>query len=742
MQLLKTEQSSASLQLIDLGKYLILLRKNWFKIASFSLLVTALVVLIVFSMTPKFQATAILMIEAETNKAVSIEEVVGIDSTKKEYYQTQFEILKSNQIAERVIEKLNLEDLAEFNSTLKPNTSILVTLKNLPLFQAYSVQESPTDSELRESIRQEAISTFSKQLTITPIRKTQLVKISFLSDNPQLAAQIANEVGKAYIESNVEARLAATKDASIWISNRLKELQSELLASETTLTDYLTREELIDDSGIDALASAEVSNLSERLAEVTDRRIEVESAYSSLRRGKNLDITTIASIPAISTHPQVVEIRKLQVTAEKNVRELALRYGPKHEKMLQAHAQLDSVKEQSKQLVGQLINGMGKELSSLRAQESLLSKELSRKKKEFQSLSVKKREYESLKREVETNRQVLNLFLTRQKETTATSDFQAANARFTDLARVPLSPIKPNKKLIIAMALVASFGFAVVLVFVLDAIRNTISSVKDFEERFGLVPLGGIPQVVNKRFKRENLDNSVFFDTEHLPFSESFRSIRTALTLNLMNSGKKRLAVTSSLPSEGKTTCSINLAMAFAKVENVILVDCDLRKPAVAERFGLKKYHQGLTNHLLLGTNLKECLIKDEASGLTVLPAGMLTPNPQELLSSEKFAKLLDKLEQHFDRVIVDTPPTLMVSDSMVISKLVGSIIVVLKANSTRVNSLKNTMARYISHDISIDGVIVNQVTSKTLKAEYGYGSYSKYGAYGTYGENHLAEQS
>lgn len=727
---------------LDLTKYLQLIKNNWFKITLFSALATALAILVVFSITPKYQATSILMIEAETTNAVSIEEVVGIDSNKKEYYQTQFEILKSYQIAERVIEELELELLPEFNPALTPDKSLLAKLKSMPLFQAYRGEENQRSSVVDEVVRQKALSIFASQLRISPIRNTQLVKISFTSEDPALAAQISNAVGEAYIQMNVESRLAATKNASVWISNRLEELEGELARSEQRLTDYLNQEQLIDDSGIDALASSEISNLSARLAEVNDRRIEVESAYSSIRRGKNLDVATIASIPTISTHPQVVEIRKLKVAVEKNVQELSLRYGPKHEKMQQARAQLDSIDKQSKELVNQLIKGMAKELSALKAQEQLLAKELSAKKGAFQSIAAKKQRYESLKREVETNRQVLGLFLTRQKETTATSDFQAANARFTDYARIPLFPIKPNKKMIVMAAFIGSIVFAIVLVLVTDAMRSTVASAKEFEERFGLVPLGSVPQIDSKRFKKKDLDNTVFFDGDMLPFSESIRSIRTALSLSTFNTGKKRLAITSSLPSEGKTTCSINLAMAFAKVEKVLLIDCDLRKPAVSERFGLKKYQQGLTNHLLMGTNLDECLITDEKSGVTILPAGMLTPNPQELLSSCKFKNLMATLEAKFDRIIIDTPPTLVVSDSMIISKLVGGVVIVAKANSTSVANIRNTFAKHIAHDITIDGVVVNQVSQRKLKEEYGYGGYGKYGAYGPYGENHLAEQS
>ncbi|MDG3088259.1 polysaccharide biosynthesis tyrosine autokinase [Vibrio hannami] len=724
MQQLLEENKTNSEEIIDLSHYFRVLKKSWLSIFLFAVLVTGIAVLVVLSITPKYTATATLLIEAQEKKVVSIEEVVGIDSSQAEYYLTQFEILKSNQIAEKVIQDLKIAELEEFNGSLSTEKSIVDEIKAIPLVASLlntDLNKAPSE----ESIRQSVLKAFKDNLVISPVRKTQLVKISFTSENPELAAKVANAIGYAYIDINLEARISTTEYASSWITTRLVELQDQLAASEKALSDFLVREKLIDDSGIQSLASQELANLTERLAEVRDRRIETESAYTALRSINVTDVASLSAIPSISSHPQVIAIREAEIDAVNEVNELSKRYGPKHDKMKAANAKLKSVQEQARSITKKLINGIGKELQAVRKQESLITQEINNRKGEFQEITVKKSKYEALKREVATNRNVLNVFLNRQKETTATSDFESANARFTDEALIPQEPSAPKKKLIVALAFVASLGFAVVMVFILDAMKNTIESVKNFEERFGLIPLGGIPQIKAKRFKKKPLDNTVFFDENEVSFSESIRSIRTSLMLAFMNKQHKRISVTSSLPAEGKTTVAINLAMSFAKVENVLLIDGDLRKPSVAERFGLKKYQQGLTNHLLMGTELQDCLFKDEQSGLTVLPAGMLTPNPQELLSSPKFAELLNTLEQQFDKIVIDTPPTLPVSDSLIISQLTNEALVVVKANSTKQDAIKKTMSKLISHNITIDGVVVNQVNSKAAQKEYGYGEYN-----------------
>lgn len=715
--------------IIEFGYYLRLIKKRLLSIILFSILISGLAVLTVLSLKPTFTATAILLIEAQQKKAVSIEEVVGIDASQKEYYLTQFEILKSNQIAEKVIKQLGLDQLEEFNHSLSEKQSFLTNIiHSFPVVAA--LLNANTDAQVsQESIRQNVLAAFRENLTIFPVRKTQLVKIKFTSQDPELAAKIANAVGFAYIDLNLEARLSTTKYATSWIGQRLVELKEQLASSEQAMSEFLVREQLIDDSGIDALASQELANLTKRLAEIRDRRIETEATYTALKATRITDVSSLSAIPSISSHPQVITIQEAEIHAVNEVERLSRRYGPKHDKMRAAQAKLDAVQQQAQQTTRKLINGIGKELQAVKKQEQLIQREIDQRKTEFQSITVKKSRFEALKREVETNRNILNVFLTREKETTATSDFEAANARFTDEALVPQEPSAPNKKLIVVGSFIASMLFAAIVVIAIDLVKNTVESVKGFEDKFGLVPLGSVPKVKAKRFKKQPLDRTVFFDEKEVGFNESIRSIRTSVMLAQMNGSKKRLAITSSLPSEGKTTLAVNLAMSFAKVGKTLLIDCDLRKSSVAERFGYKKHQQGLTNHLLMGTDLEDCLIVDEESGLTILPAGILTPNPQELLSSDMFEQLLTKLDGLFEKIVIDTPPTLPVSDSLILGQLAQQTLLVVKANATKEASISRTLSKLMTHKVAISGVVVNQVHAKVDRAEYGYG-YDEYSHY------------
>ncbi|CZF77495.1 GumC family protein [Grimontia marina] len=725
-------------QLIDIGYYIHLIKKRWLSISFFTLLCTAIAALVALSITPTYRATATLLIESQQAKAISIEEVVGIDSRANEYYLTQFEILKSNQVAQRVIDKLQLSQIEEFNPSITANSEpgfkeqFKDWLRSHPVIDSFfsSKKEMAIDPELeKEATNLKILKTFKSRLTISPIRKTQLVHISFDSQDPKLAAEIANAVGYAFIENNLESKLLATDKANGWLNERLTELKQSLNSSERALVEFLQRQELIDDSGIAALTSNELQNLTDRIAEATDRRTKTQALYNALKSSPNADIATLSANALISNHPQVRDIRLAESEAEKEVSQLSKRYGPKHDRMIQANARLKSVQRRAESLIYKLINGVEKELASAKEQEALLKQELLSKKEEFQSLSVVKSEYDALKREVESNAKLYDLFLTRQKETSATSDFSAANARFSDHALVPQNPFKPNRKLIVVIALVASMGFACVLVICLDAFNNTISSARDFENKLGLLPTGTLPLVKAKEYKRNHIDASVFSNSKFAAFQESIDSIRTSLYLSMPKTERKFLALSSSVPGEGKTTTAVNLAQSFASIEKVLLIDCDLRKPSVGMRFGLPNSHPGLTNILVMNASPDDCVASIDGTNLDVLPAGLIVANPQELLSGTSFHKLIEELAERYDRIIFDTPPILPVKDAFIVGKLTKGIVLILKANSTSKSVYKHTMSLFTKHQISIDGVVINQVP-QPKKGTHTYSEYSRY-AYG-----------
>ncbi|UTV30457.1 polysaccharide biosynthesis tyrosine autokinase [Photobacterium atrarenae] len=362
-----------------------------------------------------------------------------------------------------------------------------------------------------------------------------------------------------------------------------------------------------------------------------------------------------------------------------------------------------------KKLLTQLAKGLDKERQAALQQEASLNQALKDKKDEYQQLIIQEAKYDALKRDVESNRQLYNLFLNRQKETSATSDLKSTNARFSDYALPPLQPTKPQKAKTVAIATMTMMVLTILLAFMLESFRSTIEKPDEIEDKLNLQALGALPLIKPKNYRKKGLDAHLFFDSKQQGFTESVRTIRTSLRLQLMNHSGKRIAVTSSIPEEGKTTTSINLAIAMGTMEKVLLIDCDLRKPAIGKSFGLSKDHPGLINLLVMGEPLEACLYHDAQSGIDILTAGESTPSPQELLGSEQFAALLATLEAQYDRIVIDTPPALVVSDALIMGQQTGSVVMVVKAG-TKLNEVQAAIAKMTKHNIPIHGVVLNQV--------------------------------
>ncbi|WP_325891528.1 GumC family protein [Grimontia sp. NTOU-MAR1] len=725
MKLIEPNPASEPARL-DLKRYAGVILRYWLPIAVFVASVTLIATILILAITPVYRATATLLIESEANKAVSIEEVYTLDTSQKEYYQTQFEILRSNHIAEKVIDELGIANIREFNNEvgeLSGREKLLGFLYQIgPLQQFLPTPPSPSEMADDAAAREAVLNKFKSHLTIEPIRNTQLVHVHFGSIDPELAAKVANALGQAYIESNLEARLVATQTASFWITERLTELKDNLDAAELALTNFLKEEQLIELDDIDQLAGSELTNLSIRVNEARERRVAAQSLFDQL---KNNASGSLMTVPEISNHPQVRDVKNAETDAERRVSELAKRYGPKHDKMIQAQAQLDSVRERMYSVINNLAQGIEKELNSARQQERALAAELESKKSDYQNISAKRAQYESLKRDVDSNRQLYDLFLNRQKETTVAGDFDAVNARFTDRATIPQHPSSPQTGKLIVISAAFALLLGIVGAFLADAYRNTIEKPDDVEEKLGLQHLGFLPRVKAKRFKNAPLDHTIYLDPDEALFSESVRTIRTSILLTLTNSKRNVLAVTSSLPSEGKTTVAMSLAQSLAKMERTLLIDCDMRMPAIGQRYGLPRNQAGLSNVLVMGVPVTECIYHDGVTQLDILPAGLLPQNPQELLGSTKFSALINQLKQSYDRIILDTTPIQVVSDGLILGRLAGGMILVVKAEATTEKQVNRSISQLVRHDIAIDGVVLNQLSAKyaeeKYKLHYGY---------------------
>ena len=783
---------------IDLQHYLRVLRKHKWLIVLFSASVTALASYYAFTATPVYSSTSTLLIESQGNNLVQFEELVGLDTDNQDYYQTQFELLRSRGLAVRVVNQMGLWEHPELSEEARlaqsqrlnttnantKSTGIRLLLERaddlvgnirgeranvnaseiaaaddpaliegsaesvgeIALDIQLSTDGSPAEIQLNldqvlaadQSLtleRQRVINNFMGKLSITPVRKTKLVNISFESTDPVFAALVANTVGEQYIESYLDAKLELTTRASRWLNERLGDLKGVLESSEDRLIAFKQEQGLVDVDGSVGrlneqellLATAELAQARSALASQSDLYREVQNL------GSNTEL--LESIPAIQADPLVQRVKIEQGQAQRALDELRNRYGDRHPRVVDANSQLATL---NSTLQGHLIRvaaSISKDYQLAQQRVATIESKLASGKQEIQALGTKKFELDELEREVETNREIYNTFFSRITEARSADGLETANARISDAAVPAIAPIKPKKQLIIALAALASLVMSMLMAVLYEQMDDTIKSTNDIESKLGLILLGLLPLVKGGMFsKARKLPlNPLDIPDKQGRFTEAVNTIRTALCMDDRKNLKKVLAVTSSVPGEGKSSTSINLAFSFGQLERVLLIDCDMRRPTIAKAAGLEKNAPGLSSLISKAAPASQCITRGAFGGsVDILPSGPIPDQPLELLSSKRFEKIVTQLSDHYDRIIIDCAPTQAVSDALAISRLTDGIIYCVKSHDTSIELVKRGLQRLKQVSAPISGIIITQVDIDKITA-YG-GDYYYQGYYDYYG--------
>jgi succinoglycan biosynthesis transport protein ExoP len=714
---------------IDLRVYWHIFNKYQWQIIGLTLLISLLTTLVTFSLQPIYRATVTLLIEFEQPKIINIEEVYGISSANKDYYQTQLEILKSRSLVEKVVDKLNLVSHNAFN---QDTASVRWFDWRHWLGQIEEPSVTPTSTQRKY---QAIVNKILANLSIEPVRNTQLAKISFESKNAQLAADVVNTLANLYIETDLNARLAMTKQATALLTERIDELRRKLSQSEQALQAYLEEHNLVNVEGVKSVAIKQIEEMASNLVKAHRQLAETQSAYQQVQALRGQASSAFESITAVINNSLVQRLKEIELDAERKVSELSKRYGSKHPNMIAARTELNTARSNTTKQIRQVITGITKEYEVALANVQALERDL--KEKEAQIQEINRNEYQLgvLQREVEVNRQLYDLFLTRFKETDASQDIQALQSKIGQIiepALVASTPYKPRKKLIVTISLVLGLLFSTLLAFLLEYLDNTIKNSEDVEQKLGLPLLGTLPKLRISQPDKSH-PQLMFLEQQTSQFAESVRTIRTGIMLSNLDTPRKVLAITSSVVSEGKTTFAINQALALGQMEKTLLIDADMRRPSIASVFGFTDKIPGLSE-LVAGTkSLEECIHPVLDGNIDCIHSGIIPPNPLDLLASKRFQELLIQLEKRYGYIVIDSAPILAVSDAIVLAKKASAIVYVVKADATPYQMVKEGLKRLYQVNAPVLGIVLNQVNTRKQSHYYGnkYGYYNKYGNYG-----------
>ena len=716
---------SAPEERFDFLEYWRAISKRRWVILGLTVLASVLALLVVNGIRPTYRATTTILIEQGKSKVVSIEEVYTQGTMQREYYQTQIELLKSEELARKVAQKLGLTTHPDYDPRQQP-ANWYTRLGSGWLFDP-AVREW-SDAEVIKSVGQK----FGRDLAIQMVRGSQLAQITFQSHDRELAAKAPNALAEAFIESDLDSRMAMTQKATDWLRERMGELKSKVDVSERALQEFRDRERIVDVKGV-ALsgASRQLEELTGRLVEARQKRAEAESAYAmvqQMRTGKGA--ANYESVPAVLRSPLVQRMKEQEADAERRLGDAAKRYGPEHPKMIQARTEVESAKENTRKQVEVVVGGLAKDYEAAKASESAIERALGQSKSDIQGLNRKEFQLGVLEREVQQNRNLYDMFVNRLKETSAASGTQTTIARIVDPASVPSSAFAPNRVRIITVTALLTLVLSACLALLLDRLSNTLNSSADVEARLA-VPVLGILQKIKGFVRKGFVSELAFFHDTQSTFAESVRTVRTSVLMSSLDEPHKVVVITSSVPEEGKTTLSFNLSCALGQVKKVLLVDGDLRRPKIGRLVGRDPKTLGLADLVAGQAQLNQCIFYDDKAGIHILSAGTVPPNPLELLSSRRFQDVVAKLKESFDIVVIDSAPLQLVSDAQILSQFASAVIYVVKADATPYQVAQNGLKKLRRVGAPILGVVLNQLDLE--KAERYYGEYSGYKSYGGY---------
>src|SRR5579863_4207046 len=717
------------------GEYFrVLVKRKWIVIGC---LVTIFTVVAIASlkMTPIYEASGSIAV----NKPDSSLNFKDANAISFDYYdptemETEVKILQSDLLALQVIKELNLDQRPDFGGR-SPALPSSLDLAPDPL----TADPARTSSLL---------SSFKGNLKISLSPNSRIMEVHFRSADPQTAQNVVNTLMHTYQENNFKARFESTMQASDWLSKQLVDLQMKVETSQEKLVRYQKEHEILGIDEKQNITTAKLDELNKVLTAAESERMDKEAFYRLMESG---DADAIASSagglegegPGNQTASQLLEsLRARQADLKIQVADLNTQFGPAYPKLTQLNNQLQEIDTQLQAEMKKIASKVrGQYMTALR-REGMLRDALEKQKQEANKLNESAIEYSLLKRDLETNRQLYEGLLEKLKEAGVSAGLKSSNFRIVNSARAPNSPVEPNVPRNLGFAFVLGLTTGIGLAFLLEGLDNTVRTTEQAQAISGLPPLGMIPlgsktAREGSSFKRLALASSneaVELITHVRPQSqmaESYRALRTSLLLSHLGAPPKVIMVTSALPQEGKSTTSINCAVVLAqKGVRVLLVDCDLRRPSIHKTLGMGP-RSGLSNVLTGSATLKQAItVAPTLPNLDVLPAGTPPPNPAELLASPNMRDVLEELRQQYDHIVLDTPPTLSVTDAVVLSPRADAIVLVIRSGSTTKQALRRSRDILMQVNARVSGVLLNAVDLSSPDYYYYYEYQGKYAQY------------
>lgn len=563
-------------------------------------------------------------------------------------------------------------------------------------------------------------------------RMTRLIDVTVELGEPTLAQILAQAVVEEYIKQSFEDRAGVGTNTSQFLMGEEKRIKSQLILAENAVTQYLQTNSSSLGKGQD-IVTEEYKALNEKRTLATDERRDVEREYEMARKvgSRVIELLNLASV---SRAPEVAALKDTLMKQEANVAELLLRYKEKHPEMIKARVELESARQQFESEVLKVPVRLAQQLQGAIEKEKSLEAALKEQEKKLSLLNSQRSGFEHLQNDVSQQRNLHEQIIKRLRELDIVSgNKNKSEVRIIEPANLALTPIRPNKKMLIVYALFGGAALSIAIIWLLVQLDTTIKSVDHAERLLGIPVLGAVPK--NKLIKDGKGRLFISDDPQSL-CAEAFRSMRASLGLLGREEDRKVIFFTSAVPSEGKSFCCVNYAVAYAQQgKRTLIIDFDLRKPTLAESFGVEGEHMGVADVLLGKALIEQCVQKTRFDNLFLLTAGTTVPNPAELLSGQWTGKLVQEAATKFDHVVLDNAPINAVSDALLIVKEAQTVCLVANARKTSYRVVLRALEMLRRAGAKPSGVVLNFLPQSAGSGYYYYYSGNKYyGQKGVYG--------
>lgn len=657
-------------------------------------------------MTPTYTAVTTVEIARESNKVTDLQGVERDASVAdQEFYQTQYGLLKSRSLSERVAMQLRLVDDPAFYERFGVSRSD-------PAFQLVDGRYPAVGRDVRQRVAGEVL---RAHLTVAPTRLSRLVDVGFTSPDPAFSAKVANAWAENFIQTNLERKIQATSYGRNLLQQQLGQLKAKLDESQRQLVGYASAERIINlpAQSSDGKSTSErsivvddLTALNNALAQATAERIQAQAR--SQQAGRAGSSTEALANPAINGLRQ----RRAELAAE--YQRLMVQFEPDYPSAKAIKTQIDQLDRSIGREESRVSGSIEADYRQAREREQALQAKVDQLKNSYLDLRRRSIQYNIYQQEVDTNRALYDGLLQRFKEIGVAGGVGVNNIAVVDPADVPQKPSSPRLFINLVIALLVGIGLGALAALGLEQIDEAIADPGEVERRLGLPLLGSVPKLESGTPKEALLDRkSDLFD--------AYLAVQTNLAFTTEHGVPRSFAVTSTRPAEGKSTTALALATTLARAQRrVILVDGDMRSPSIHHLGGVDHDH-GLSNFLTGQDNIEALTFEMADLGITAMSAGPIPPNAAELLTGQRLSQLVERLLEQYDHVVIDSPPVMGLADAPLIASRVEGVIYAVESHGIRSSMVATALGRLRSTNARIFGGVLTKFEARKGHLGYGY---------------------